>query len=159
MRRMTFIVMIIGLFLVGCEKKAAKESVSGALDSFNQVIPTQTELTLMDKTGSASSTPAAANQTPQATATVGATIPESVTSAVLDLKSVGTKEIQQALKNANLYDGKIDGSSGPKTKNAIMKFQEQNGLNADGKVGAKTWAKLGSFLNQTAEPQTESLKE
>ena len=61
------------------------------------------------------------------------------------------QEIQQALKNANLYQGEIDGNIGPKTKRAIEEFQTQNNLNADGKVGSKTWDKLRVYL----KPQEE----
>jgi peptidoglycan hydrolase-like protein with peptidoglycan-binding domain len=60
-------------------------------------------------------------------------------------------EIQQALKNAGLYDGKVDGKIGPKTKKAIEAFQTQSGLKADGKVGRKTWKALSAYLNKSAE--------
>jgi murein L,D-transpeptidase YcbB/YkuD len=62
------------------------------------------------------------------------------------IEKPSNQQIQQALKNAGLYAGSIDGSLGPKTKKAIQEFQSQNGLNADGKVGPKTWAKLASHL-------------
>jgi len=61
------------------------------------------------------------------------------------------KEIQQALKNAGLYDGKLDGHIGPKTKKAIEAFQTQNGLKADGKVGRKTWKAMSVYLNKSTE--------
>ena len=61
------------------------------------------------------------------------------------------KQIQQALKNAGLYDGKVDGNVGPRTKKAIEAFQSQNGLKADGKVGRKTWKALSAYLNKTTE--------
>ena len=61
------------------------------------------------------------------------------------------KQIQQALKNAGVYSGKIDGEVGPKTKKAIEAFQAQNGLKADGNVGAKTWKVLAGYLNKTTE--------
>jgi len=61
------------------------------------------------------------------------------------------KQIQQALKNAGLYDGKVDGTIGPKTKKAIEAFQSQNGLKADGKVGRKTWKALSVYLNKSTE--------
>jgi hypothetical protein len=61
------------------------------------------------------------------------------------------KQIQQALKNAGLYTGKIDGELGPRTKKAIETFQSQNGLKADGKVGAKTWRVLSSYLQRPGE--------
>ena len=66
------------------------------------------------------------------------------------------KEIQQALKNAGLYDGKIDGHAGPKTKKAIEAFQTQNGLKADGKVGRKTWKALSVYLNKSVEVSNPS---
>ena len=62
-----------------------------------------------------------------------------------------SKQIQQALKNAYVYSGKIDGDIGPKTKIAIEEFQSKNGLKADGKVGAKTWKALSVYLNKPTE--------
>ena len=62
------------------------------------------------------------------------------------------QNIQQALKNANIYSGKIDGALGPKTKQAIEAFQAQNNLKTDGKVGPKTWQKLNPYLNASAAP-------
>lgn len=59
------------------------------------------------------------------------------------------ENIQKALQNAGMYQGKVDGKIGPRTKKAIEDFQKQNGLYADGKVGPKTWSKLKSFLNPT----------
>jgi len=60
------------------------------------------------------------------------------------------EEIQKALKNANLYQGKIDGVLGAKTKKAVADFQTENSLKPDGKVGPKTWEKLKVYLNKTA---------
>ncbi len=65
------------------------------------------------------------------------------------------KQIQQALKNTNFYEGNIDGSLGPKTKKAIRAFQEQNDLAVDGKVGPKTWQKLAPYL-QPFQPEAAS---
>lgn len=62
------------------------------------------------------------------------------------------KEIQQALKNAGIYKGSVDGVIGPKTKQAIKDFQAQNNLSADGKVGPKTWSVLKTFLTQPQQP-------
>jgi len=69
---------------------------------------------------------------------------ESTSSELVTLPS--PQEIQEALKNANLYQGKIDGNIGPKAKRAIKEFQTRNNLNADGKVGSKTWEKLKVYL-------------
>lgn len=58
------------------------------------------------------------------------------------------RQIQTALKNAGYDPGPIDGKTGAKTKKAIRDFQAANGLKADGKVGAKTWAKLSVYILQ-----------
>ena len=58
------------------------------------------------------------------------------------------KDIQIALKNVGLYQGEIDGTIGPLTKNAIQEFQKQNNLTVDGKVGPKTWAVLRPYLSR-----------
>ena len=40
----------------------------------------------------------------------------------------------------------IDGIFGPYTENAVMKFQQDYGLTADGIVGPQTWGKLCSIV-------------
>ncbi len=57
------------------------------------------------------------------------------------------ENIQQALFNANFYNGKIDGILGPKTKKAIVDFQKANDLSCDGKVGPETWKLLNIYLS------------
>ena len=59
--------------------------------------------------------------------------------------------VQIALKNAGFYNGAIDGRVGSTTETSIRKFQRQNSLKEDGKVGPKTWAKLEPFLNKDLE--------
>jgi peptidoglycan hydrolase-like protein with peptidoglycan-binding domain len=76
---------------------------------------------------------------------------EDAAAAVAGVEKPTGKQIQQALKNAGFYAGKIDGEIGPKTKKAIESFQAQNGLKADGKVGRKTWKALSAHLNKAAE--------
>ena len=49
-----------------------------------------------------------------------------------------TLDIQQFLSNNGFNPGPIDGQSGPKTKNAVIAFQKESGLLADGIVGNKT---------------------
>lgn len=58
-----------------------------------------------------------------------------------------TQDIQAALKNAGYYTGNIDGKKGSMTKKAIEDFQKANNLQADGKVGPKTWEALSKYLN------------
>ncbi len=59
---------------------------------------------------------------------------------------LNVKLVQTALKEAGLNPGVIDGKMGTKTKNAILAFQNANGLKADGKIGYKTLIKLSGFL-------------
>lgn len=52
------------------------------------------------------------------------------------------REIQLALKRAGYDPGPIDGKMGSQTKAAIKAFQRSQGLEPDGVVGRKTWARL-----------------
>lgn len=68
----------------------------------------------------------------------------------------GNKQIQAALKNANLYFGEVDGKIGPLTRKAIEEFQKMKGLKVDGKVGPITWGELQKYLN--VQPVTTTTK-
>lgn len=59
-------------------------------------------------------------------------------------------QLQAALKNAGYYEGGVDGKVGPGTIDAIRRFQADNGLDADGVCGRKTWSKLKSFTEGPA---------
>jgi peptidoglycan hydrolase-like protein with peptidoglycan-binding domain len=61
-------------------------------------------------------------------------------------------EVQKALKNAGVYDGKIDGKVGPRTKSAVVEFQRQHSLKADGVIGQKTWNVLKTYLEPAVSP-------
>jgi peptidoglycan hydrolase-like protein with peptidoglycan-binding domain len=47
-------------------------------------------------------------------------------------------DVQQFLSSNGFNPGPIDGQTGPKTKNAVIEFQKEIGLLADGMVGNKT---------------------
>ena len=70
-----------------------------------------------------------------------ACIPQDNSSLVIN----STLDIQQFLSNNGFNPGPIDGQSGPKTKNAIISFQKENGLLADGIAGNKTKAAMRAY--------------
>ncbi|KFM93751.1 putative peptidoglycan binding domain protein [Bacillus paralicheniformis] len=68
------------------------------------------------------------------------------------MKGTAVRQIQKALATLYFYPEKgaknngIDGYYGPKTANAVKRFQLMYGLSADGIYGPKTKAKLESLL-------------
>jgi peptidoglycan hydrolase-like protein with peptidoglycan-binding domain len=54
--------------------------------------------------------------------------------------------LQQALSSAGYDPGSADGTYGQKTEAAVVAFQQDNGLSADGVVGAETASALSSAL-------------
>lgn len=67
------------------------------------------------------------------------------------LKAPEPAEVQQALKNAGLYDGAVDGQLGLKSREGIQRFQMRRGLLPDGIAGPKTWELLKRYLENRAE--------
>ena len=53
------------------------------------------------------------------------------------------RDVQQSLKDKGFDPGPVDGVNGPATKAAIKKYQDQQNLNEDGKLGPKTLDALG----------------
>lgn len=120
------VVLALLVILTGCLKNTADENMS--------MEPNAAEDAVVDVT-----------QEPQAAQgkSVSVEPADSQTSAV---EKPSVQDIQQALANSNLYEGKIDGILGPNTRKAIEAFQSQNGLKVDGKAGPKTWQKLKEYL-------------
>ena len=95
--------------------------------------------------GTALSYSATATPTPTPTPTP---MPEwTVPDTTIKLNSEGSdaKAVQQRLKDLGYYKGRIDGKFGRTSVNALKKFQEANGLKADGIAGKDTYAALFSF--------------
>lgn len=124
--------------LVSCRKKEIQSPFQSSLPMDNTtitVIPSQE--------GMEASEPVVIEQGEEKLGIVPPPVAPTVTEATGGALVAPTPEqIQTALKNAGYYTGDIDGKIGPKSKKAIMDFQIDNGLEADGKVGPKTWAKL-----------------
>ena len=68
---------------------------------------------------------------------------------VLDMGSRGENvtKVQKRLIQYGYMSGAADGIYGTKTVNAVKQFQRKYGLNADGRVGPATAAKLGVTLS------------
>ncbi len=67
---------------------------------------------------------------------------------VTSLSKVGSRgeevrAIQTYLKDKGYYNGSVDGIYGTVTKNAVIKFQKDRGLSADGIAGEKTLSAMG----------------
>lgn len=136
MRRNLILVLFLAIFGSGCatlEYQNKIESLEGQADSLKgQAEQLQTENTaLRDKI-----------------VALEKALSESAKNQKVVLRVPTARDIQAALKNAGFYEGEIDGAIGSKTKAAIMKFQEANGLNPDGSVGSRTWEKLSEYLKQ-----------
>jgi peptidoglycan hydrolase-like protein with peptidoglycan-binding domain len=56
------------------------------------------------------------------------------------------KLLQRALARLGYSSGRVDGSYGPATVNALKRFQQANGLQPDGVLGPKTLQALKSKL-------------
>ena len=64
--------------------------------------------------------------------------------------------IQSRLKEWGYYNGAVDGVYGQGTADAVKRFQQKNGLTADGVAGAATLAKIGLPTGQSAAGNTSS---
>ncbi len=62
------------------------------------------------------------------------------------------KQIQLRLMELGFYNGEIDGQFGPSTKNSVIWFQTQHGLDADGIIGSSTYNVLFGKEAQKAVP-------
>jgi N-acetylmuramoyl-L-alanine amidase len=89
-------------------------------------------------------------------------IDEAHGQAILKQGSIGggVWELQGRLKFLGFYNGQIDGHFGPKTKEAVIRFQQQFGLKADGIVGPMTknklWKATRAWNGQQTDTQDQS---
>ena len=138
------VVILALITVIGCEQKSE-------IEKYLTTPSASPEQALVSQPGDATAVASQA-QTPQTPPSEEYFASQSALPASDEaFAAPGIEEVQQALKNAGLYTGKIDGDLGPKTKKAIMEFQGQNDLRADGKVGPKTWSQLKPYLSATQE--------
>lgn len=53
------------------------------------------------------------------------------------------RQAQQVLKDKGFDPGPIDGKYGPKTREAVLNYQKQNNIVANGRLGGQTYESLG----------------
>jgi peptidoglycan hydrolase-like protein with peptidoglycan-binding domain len=139
MKKYVFIIftVLLSVCLFGCGKKDITPSETQEAMSMDSMNALNANLTM----------PAPEVVKPRGAQPVLITEPKTAAPAVQATTTPTVKEIQVALKNAGYYTGSIDGKLGPKTKKAIEEFQKANNLEADGKVGRKTWIILSKQLS------------
>lgn len=148
MKKTVFIVLVlvISVSLAGCGKKEQP------LEEMQEPLSMEALSSL-----NATSTAIAEPKTPAVPAVPGPAMEPAVELKPLPPSGPykpSASQIQTALKNSGYYTGSIDGKMGPMTKKAIEEFQKANGLEADGKVGPKTWSVLSAYLNPApSEPE------
>ncbi len=135
----------LALIVAGCAKKVTNDASLNTTTGFDSLSTTE-ELTQLPQTSGMAQQAATTEALPvEASPVTQSASAETATASTEGMSR--EKQIQTALKNAGLYNGSIDGKIGPGSKRAIIAFQKSNGLKADGKVGAKTWAALEPYVN------------
>jgi peptidoglycan hydrolase-like protein with peptidoglycan-binding domain len=63
------------------------------------------------------------------------------------------RQVQTALKHDHLYPARVDGVYGPQTEHGVMQFQQQNNLQATGKIDVPTLQamNLGNLVPQGSQ--------
>lgn len=84
--------------------------------------------------------------------------PESSEVIYLEQGSRGTRvrSLQQRLRALGYYRGEINGVFDADTKEAVMRFQQAQGLTVDGVVGPRTFAQLGNAQPASPRPTASS---
>ena len=80
--------------------------------------------------------------------------PKSLQKGFTDSDAV--REVQKRLKELGYYKGSADGDFGPATEKAVIAFQKDHGLTADGKVGEKTLSKMNSANTSSSKASSSS---
>ena len=101
----------------------------------------------MEQTGPAvqRSSPSDAQTTPGMSSTNPSATPGMSSSDASNPSQATIQQAQQQLKSKGLYDGEPDGKMGPATRDAIRKFQQQNGLPQTAQLDSAT---VQHLLNQ-----------
>jgi peptidoglycan hydrolase-like protein with peptidoglycan-binding domain len=74
-------------------------------------------------------------------------------------REVNILQWQQLLKDTGYIPGKIDGVMNEETKNSVIKFQTDHGLESNGELNNETWEKLNVLLSEKLEKDKAEKKE
>lgn len=74
--------------------------------------------------------------------------PVNTTLSQMGSRGNEVRQIQQKLKDWGYYKGSVDGIYGSETKNAVLQFQQKNGLSTDGIAGPATLRAIGIATSQ-----------
>lgn len=82
----------------------------------------------------------------------------AIAETILEVGSRGDDvvKVQKRLIQFDYLSGEADGRYGEATRNAVIRFQKNNGLSADGKVGRETAAALGVTLSGSSSSTAAS---
>lgn len=155
--KLVFFIFLISIIAFGCSPK--KQELSGVAglglegEDKDMIVQTITSPEVTEPQPAPQQSPA------QSVQPAPIEVSPVETTVAIPLPSEGVeknKQIQIALKNANLYFGEIDGKIGPLTRKAIEEFQKMKNLKVDGKVGPITWGELQKYLNIQPTPTEKS---
>jgi len=160
--KLVALIFLISLVGFGCSQKKQEEAnipglgVEGEDKDMVQTI-TSPEVVEPQTAAAPQPTPQPAPQPAAQPIEVASKAPENIPAVAQVSEGLGrNKQIQLALKNANLYFGEVDGKMGPLTRKAVEEFQKEKGLKVDGKMGPITWGELQKYLN--AQPSAPAKK-
>ena len=146
-RRRRAIALIAGVALVAALVLIPLIAFGGGGGSSPPTTTTTTQTTPAQTTTPTTPTTSAGTTTPTTGTATKLTLPPSGS-----LKSGATgaevKTLQQTLNSVGSASLKVDGNFGPATEQAVVAFQQANGLTADGIVGPKTAQALDAALAQ-----------
>jgi len=169
LKYLIFAVISLGLIISGCQKDTPSDHASMFTDDDIEVLAGLDETDTIGNSQamvevipvpaprfeSTAVTPAATTIAVEKAAAIITPPKEAAESAAdsipADRKLSFSEKVQVALKNADYYDGKIDGVVGKGTREAIKSFQEEQSLKADGMVGPTTWDALKKYYYRDSE--------
>lgn len=131
-------------------KVIAGLSATAVLVIFGVILLTQMIPTIWEVRREMSLTPTPLPQMPESVWAAAIDRSEPTPEPPLSSGSRGEKveELQKRLQALGYYSGEIDGQFGPGTRDAVVAFQRNNGLEADGLAGTET---LNVLYSQNAK--------